>query len=120
MTVTAGPATTRSPTGQHYWPAVLALTMGGFAIGTTEFVTMGLIEQISDGVHVSIPTGGHVISAYALGVVVGAPVLAFFGLLSVALAVGSFLSIHRPVLPWLLLMAATGPLAMDVMIAVRS
>jgi hypothetical protein len=46
------------------------------------------------------------------------PVLAFFGLLSVALAVGSFLSIHRPVLPWLLLMAATGPLAIDVMIAV--
>jgi hypothetical protein len=46
------------------------------------------------------------------------PVLAFFGLLSVALAVGSFLSIHRPALPWLLLMAATAPLAIDVMIAV--
>lgn len=47
------------------------------------------------------------------------PVLAFFGLVSVALAVGSFLSIHRPALPWLLLMAATGPLAIDVMIAMR-
>lgn len=53
--------------------------MGGFAIGTTEFVTMGLLPQIAAGVDVSIPTGGHVISAYAVGVVVGAPVLAFFG-----------------------------------------
>ena len=53
--------------------------MGGFAIGTTEFVTMGLLPQIADGRRVSIPTAGHVISAYALGVVVGAPVLAFFG-----------------------------------------
>ena len=45
------------------------------------------------------------------------PVLAFFGLLSVALAVGSFLSIHRPALPWLLLLAATAPLTVDVLIA---
>jgi hypothetical protein len=45
------------------------------------------------------------------------PVLAFFGLLSVALAVGSFLSIHRPALPWLLLLAATAPLTIDVLIA---
>ncbi|PUA81845.1 MFS transporter [Nocardioides currus] len=63
----------------HFGLAVLALAMGGFAIGTAEFVTMGLLPQISDGVGVSIPTGGHVISAYALGVVVGAPVLAFLG-----------------------------------------
>ena len=45
------------------------------------------------------------------------PLLALFGLVSVALAVGSFLSIHRPVLPWLLLVAATGPLAIDILIA---
>src|SRR5687767_11183205 len=45
------------------------------------------------------------------------PVLAFFGLLSVTLVVGSFLSIHRPALPWLLLLAATAPLAIDVLIA---
>jgi hypothetical protein len=45
------------------------------------------------------------------------PVLALFGLISVALAVASFLSIHRPILPWLLLVAATGPLAIDVLIA---
>jgi hypothetical protein len=46
------------------------------------------------------------------------PTLALFGLVSVALAVGSFLSIHRPALPWLLLLAATAPLAIDVLIAV--
>ncbi|MGZ4457224.1 MAG: MFS transporter [Nocardioides sp.] len=63
----------------HFLLAVLALAMGGFAIGTTEFVTMGLLPQIARGVDASIPVAGHVISAYALGVVVGAPVLAFFG-----------------------------------------
>ena len=59
--------------------AILALAMGGFTIGTTEFVTMGLLPQVADGVGVSIPTAGHTISAYALGVVIGAPVLAYFG-----------------------------------------
>jgi DHA1 family inner membrane transport protein len=63
----------------HYTLAVLALALGGFAIGTTEFVTMGLLPQVADGVGVSIPQAGHVISAYALGVVVGAPVIAVFG-----------------------------------------
>ena len=57
--------------------ALLALSMGGFAIGTTEFVTMGLLPQVARGVEVGIPTAGHAISAYALGVVVGAPVIAF-------------------------------------------
>jgi DHA1 family inner membrane transport protein len=60
-------------------PALAALAVGGFAIGTTEFVAMGLLPQIAGGVGVSIPTGGHVISAYALGVVVGAPVIAGLG-----------------------------------------
>ncbi|GIM95808.1 hypothetical protein Ato02nite_076010 [Paractinoplanes toevensis] len=46
------------------------------------------------------------------------PTLSLFGLLSVALVVGSFLSIHRPVLPWLLLAAAAAPLAIDILIAV--
>jgi hypothetical protein len=48
------------------------------------------------------------------------PTLTFFGLLSVTLAVGSFLSIHRPALPWLLLLAATVPLSIDVLIAAFS
>ena len=63
----------------HLGLLILALATGGFAIGTTEFVTMGLLPQISHGVGVSIPVGGHLISAYALGVVVGAPLLAFLG-----------------------------------------
>ena len=50
--------------------------MGGFAIGTTEFVTMGLLPDIADSVGVDIPSAGHLISAYAVGVVVGAPVIA--------------------------------------------
>ncbi len=56
-------------------PAILALALGGFAIGTTEFVTMGLLPEIARGIDVSIAKAGHVISAYALGVVVGAPVI---------------------------------------------
>ena len=59
--------------------ALFALAMGGFAIGTTEFVSMGLLPQLAAGVGVSIPTAGHVISAYAIGVVVGAPLIAVFG-----------------------------------------
>src|SRR5689334_14885490 len=78
MTATAVPETPTT-TARHFLMAVLALGMGGFAIGTTEFVTMGLLPDIATGVDVSIPQGGHVISAYAVGVVVGAPVLAFFG-----------------------------------------
>ena len=61
------------PRNGHVGMAVLALAMGGFAIGTTEFVTMGLLPQIARGVDVSIPSAGHVISAYAVGVVVGHP-----------------------------------------------
>lgn len=55
------------------------LALGGFAIGTTEFATMSLLPAFSKGMGVDAPTGGHVISAYALGVVVGAPLLAVLG-----------------------------------------
>lgn len=58
------------------WLAVLALALGGFGIGTTEFVAMGLLPDIATTLGVSEPTAGHVISAYALGVVVGAPLIA--------------------------------------------
>ncbi|WP_420832041.1 MFS transporter [Nocardia huaxiensis] len=57
-------------------PAMLALALGGFGIGTTEFVTMGLLPEISRSLGISEPTAGHAVSAYALGVVVGAPVIA--------------------------------------------
>ncbi|WP_429420886.1 MFS transporter [Nocardia sp. GAS34] len=62
-------------TGWHI-PAMLALALGGFGIGTTEFVTMGLLPNISRAFGVSEPTAGYGVSAYALGVVVGAPVIA--------------------------------------------
>jgi len=55
---------------------VLALGLGGFAIGTGEFVIMGLLPEVAASLAVTIPQAGHVISAYALGVVVGAPLLA--------------------------------------------
>lgn len=56
--------------------ALLALAVGGFAIGTTEFVTMGLLPQVAAGIGTDIPTAGHFVSAYAAGVVVGAPLIA--------------------------------------------
>ncbi|MAO07806.1 MAG: MFS transporter [Alteromonas sp.] len=49
--------------------------MGGFGIGLTEFVIMGILPEISEALQVTIPEAGHFISAYALGVVVGAPLL---------------------------------------------
>jgi DHA1 family inner membrane transport protein len=67
------------PSPRRFALAVLALSMGGFTIGTTEFMTMGLLPEISEGVGVSITSGGHLISAYAVGVVVGAPLIAFAG-----------------------------------------
>lgn len=58
------------------WLAVFALALGGFGIGTTEFVAMGLLPDIAASLGVTEPVAGHVISAYALGVVIGAPVIA--------------------------------------------
>ena len=55
--------------------ALLALALGGFSIGTTEFTTMGLLPEIAGSLDISIPAAGHVITAYALGVVIGAPLL---------------------------------------------
>ncbi|KAB1148622.1 MFS transporter [Streptomyces luteolifulvus] len=56
--------------------ALLALAVGAFGIGTTEFVMMGLLPDVADDLHISIPVAGHLVSAYALGVVIGAPLLA--------------------------------------------
>ncbi|MGP3659831.1 MFS transporter [Burkholderia gladioli] len=54
---------------------LLALAVGAFGIGTTEFSPMGLLPVIAEGVHVTIPSAGMLISAYAIGVMVGAPVM---------------------------------------------
>ncbi|MFJ4790619.1 MFS transporter [Streptomyces sp. NPDC088794] len=92
--------------------ALLALAVGAFGIGTTEFVMMGLLPDVADDLHVSIPTAGHLVSAYALGVVIGAPLLAavtarmsrrkvLIGLMLLFIA-GNTLSAFAPDYDWLL------------------
>lgn len=58
--------------------ALLTLTVGGLSIGMTEFMMMGVLPDVAKTLSVSIPVAGHLISAYALGVVVGAPLMAVF------------------------------------------
>jgi DHA1 family inner membrane transport protein len=91
---------------------LFALAMGGFAIGTTEFASMSLLPFFSAGLGIDEPTAGHVISAYALGVVVGAPVIAvlaakvtrrtlLIGLMAV-FAVANLMSALAPTYGWML------------------
>jgi DHA1 family arabinose polymer transporter-like MFS transporter len=85
---------------------LLPLTLGGFGIGMTEFVMMGILPDVAKALHISIPTAGHLISAYALGVVVGAPLMValtsklpprkILGLLMLIFAVGNGLSAVAP------------------------
>ncbi|MQA33588.1 MFS transporter [Modestobacter roseus] len=120
---TTTPATTAEPALPSARTAALAigaLGLGGFAIGTTEFVTMGLLPDIAAGTGVTIPEAGHYISAYALGVVIGAPVLAALGArlprrglavgLMVAFLVGNALTALAPGYPTLLLARFVGGL----------
>lgn len=58
-------------------PSLLTLTIGGFSIGMTEFMMMGVLPDVSRSLSISIPEAGHLISIYALGVVIGAPLMAF-------------------------------------------
>jgi MFS transporter, DHA1 family, inner membrane transport protein len=55
--------------------AIVALALGAFAIGLTEFATMGLLPNIAIDLTVSLPAAGNLVTAYAIGVVVGAPLL---------------------------------------------
>ncbi len=59
--------------------SLISLAIGGFGIGLTEFVIMGLLPDVARAMNVSIPEAGHYIAAYALGVVVGAPILVMAG-----------------------------------------
>ena len=70
----AAPPRPAAPVGLVHF----ALAVGGFAIGTTEFATMSLLPYFAKDLHISEPTAGHVISTYALGVVVGAPLITIF------------------------------------------
>ena len=90
----------------------LALAVGGFAIGTTEFAAMSLEPDLARGLGIDAPTVGHVISAYALGVVVGAPTIAvlsakmarhtlLIGLMAL-FAIGNTLSALAPTYGWML------------------
>ncbi|MET9956864.1 MFS transporter [Streptomyces sp. NPDC006339] len=60
--------------------ALLALAIGAFGIGTTEFVIMGVLPQVAGDFGVSIPTAGWLVTGYALGVVLGAPLLTVLGI----------------------------------------
>jgi len=95
-----GALATVAPTRSNarLWLVLLALATGSFAIGTTEFAAMGLLPYFSHSLGIDAPTAGHVISAYALGVVVGAPVI----------AVLAARFERRPLLIWLMLLFALG------------
>ncbi|MDV2971946.1 hypothetical protein RZ542_15380, partial [Acinetobacter baumannii] len=64
-------ASPQSPSSspRHYslFLAIFSLAVGGFCIGTTEFVAMGLIQEIAHNLKITVPEAGHFISAYALG-----------------------------------------------------
>ncbi|MBZ9645040.1 MFS transporter [Streptomyces sp. PSKA30] len=59
--------------------ALLALAIGAFGIGTTEFVIMGVLPEVAGDFGVSIPTAGWLVTGYALGVLIGAPLLTVMG-----------------------------------------
>ncbi|RJT80738.1 MFS transporter [Arthrobacter cheniae] len=80
MTASAHPTPpSQRLSGRRLTLAIGALAVGGFAIGTTEFTIMGLLEEMRADLGIDYAQGGHVISAYALGVVIGAPILATIG-----------------------------------------
>jgi len=89
-----------------------ALAVGGFAIGTSEFATMSLLRYFAHDLHIDEPTAGHVISSYALGVVVGAPIIAVLSArvtrrsllmaLMVVFAAGNLLSAMAPTYAWMM------------------
>ncbi|MCR6664318.1 MAG: MFS transporter [Luteimonas sp.] len=78
-TSTASPHAAQTLSARHRTWILFALSLGGFAIGTSEFASMGLMPNMAAALGVNEPQVGHLISAYALGVVVGAPLLAILG-----------------------------------------
>ncbi|HAF40810.1 MAG TPA: MFS transporter [Sphingobium sp.] len=101
------------PRNAHPALVLFALSVGAFAIGTTEFAAMSLLPFFARDLGIDVPTAGHAISAYALGVVAGAPVIAAFaarlprrtlliGLMAM-FAVANALSALSPSYSWMLL-----------------
>ncbi|OYW86639.1 MAG: MFS transporter, partial [Sphingobium sp. 32-64-5] len=113
---TGGGLVSASPSALSSGPfrlVLFALAMGGFAIGTTEFAAMSLVPYFAPALGIDEPTAGHVISAYALGVVVGAPIIAvlaarlarrvlLIGLMTM-FAIGNALSAFAPDYGWMML-----------------
>ncbi|MFE9395027.1 MFS transporter [Streptomyces flavidovirens] len=91
--------------------ALLALAVSAFGIGTTEFVMMGLLPNVADDLGTSVPTAGYLVSAYAIGVVIGAPLLTALGsriprkrmllLLMALFTIGNLASALAPGFGWL-------------------
>ncbi|MET9516564.1 MFS transporter [Streptomyces sp. NPDC002994] len=91
--------------------ALFALAVSAFGIGTTEFVMMGLLPNVADDLSTSVPTAGYLVSAYAIGVVIGAPLLTALGsriprkrmllLLMALFMVGNLASALAPGFGWL-------------------
>ncbi|WP_125777001.1 MFS transporter [Antribacter gilvus] len=108
-TLTDGPVA--GPTLRAAAPALVALAVGGFTIGTTEFAAMGLLPQVGADLGATDPEVGHTITAYALGVVVGAPLLTVAAarmsrkrllvVLMAAYTVANVLSAAAPSIEWL-------------------
>jgi MFS transporter, DHA1 family, inner membrane transport protein len=73
------PRATAASAPPHLAIVLFSLAMGGFAIGTTEFASMSLLPFFAADLGIDEPTAGHAISAYALGVVLGAPLIAVLG-----------------------------------------
>ncbi|WP_453955256.1 MFS transporter [Bradyrhizobium sp. USDA 377] len=96
----------------HLAIVLVSLAMGGFAIGTTEFASMSLLPFFAADLHVDEPTAGHAISAYALGVVLGAPLIAVLGarfarrtqllVLMAVFALGNALTALAPGFGWMI------------------
>lgn len=93
---------------------ILALACGGFGIGAGEFAVMGLLPQVATTFRVSVPDAGYVITAYAAGVVVGAPLIAIAGakasrrtlllILMTVFAIGNLASADAPSLSSMILL----------------
>jgi DHA1 family arabinose polymer transporter-like MFS transporter len=94
--------------------SLISLTLGGFSIGMTEFLMMGILPDMSSSLDISIPEAGHLISIYALGVVIGAPVIVGFTskfppkkvLISLMLMIGIFNGLFAVASNYYLLMLA--------------
>lgn len=103
--------TSHTPPAFNMGWLLFALAMGAFAIGTSEFASMTLLPFIANDFQVTQPLAGHAISAYALGVVIGSPVIMVLGVrlprrallvvLAAFIGIANALSAIAPSLPWL-------------------